>query len=125
MKRGKPLRKRGPANLRKKAWDVFSKWVRNRDGRCVTCGSRNSLQAGHFYHGVLDFDEMNINAQCSQCNKWNHGNLAVYSVYLLRKYGQEKFEDLEKRHYIALGGEYRTDKNYLDLIEKYKLSTVD
>jgi hypothetical protein len=109
-------------NLKRKAWDLFSKWIRERDGdRCITCGSRNQLCAGHFWHGVLDFDEMNINCQCKQCNTFKSGNLAPYSVYLIRKYGPKAFEDLEKRHYIALRGEFRSDSDYLSLIEKYKV----
>lgn len=119
----KPLARRGITNLKRKAWDVFSKWIRNRDGRCVTCGSRSQLEAGHFWHNCLDFDEMNINAQCKQCNHYWSGNLAPYSVYLINKYGVEKFQDLEKRHYLALRGEYRSDQDYRDLIEKYRLST--
>ena len=111
---------RGKIDLKRKAWNVFSKWIRNRDKWCITCGSRNQLQAGHFWHGVLDFDEMNINCQCKSCNHFKSGNLAPYSVYLIRKYGQEAFEDLEKRHYLAMRGEYRTDKDYRAIIDKYK-----
>ena len=107
--------------IRTKAWDTFSKWIRNRDKKCITCGSTKSLQAGHFWHGVLDFDEMNINAQCSGCNHFKSGNLAVYSTYLINKYGIKKFKDLEKRHYLAMKGEKRTDQDYQDIIEKYKL----
>lgn len=108
-------------DLKRKAWDIFSKWVRERDKICITCGSKGNLEAGHFWHAVLDFDEMNINAQCKKCNHFMSGNLAVYSNYLIRKYGLEKFQDLEKRHYLALRGEYRTDTDYQDIINKYKL----
>lgn len=108
------------SSLKEKAWRIFSKWVRNRDKRCITCGSTNQLQAGHFWHGVLDFDEMNINAQCVKCNKYLSGNLAPYSVYLINKHGIDKFKDLEKRHWLALRGEFRSDKDYLEIIEKYK-----
>jgi hypothetical protein len=108
-------------NLKRKAWDIFSKFIRQRDGqRCITCGSRSQLCAGHFWHGVLDFDEMNINCQCKQCNTFKSGNLAPYSVYLIKKYGQKAFEDLEKRHWLAKRGEFRSDNDYLNLIEKYK-----
>lgn len=122
-----PLRRKGKIskprkiNLHRKAWDIFSKWVRERDKMCVTCGSTGNLEAGHFWHGVLDFDEQNINAQCKSCNHFKSGNLAPYSVYLIRKYGQKAFEDLEKRHYLAMKGEIRTDRQYLDIIEKYKI----
>lgn len=88
---------------------------------CVTCGDRGNLEAGHFWHGVLDFDEMNINAQCKRCNHFMSGNLAVYSTYLIRKWGLERFNDLETRHYIAMRGEYRTQADYEALIAKYRL----
>lgn len=107
--------------LHKKAWGVFSKWIRNRDKTCVTCGSRKDGQAGHFWHNVLDFDEMNINQQCSQCNFYKSGNLAVYATYLLNKYGLKKFQDLEVRHYLAMRGERRTEQDYLDIIKKYSV----
>jgi len=107
-------------DLKRKAWDLFSKWIRQRDGRCITCGSRNQLCAGHFWHGVLDFDEMNINCQCKKCNSFLSGNLAPYSVYLVNKYGIDKFKDLEKRYWIAKRGEFRTNNDYLKLIEHYK-----
>ena len=107
--------------LRDKAWATFSLWVRARDGRCVTCGVKENLQAGHFFHGLLDFDEININAQCSQCNKWKHGNLAVYSNYLIEKYGVDEFRALDGRHYLAMKGEYKEEQDYRDIIEKYIL----
>lgn len=111
--------------LKKKAWDTFSKWIRARDKACVTCGSQNSLQAGHFWHAVLDFDEENINAQCSGYNHFKSGNLAYYQSYLRKKLGNEKFDALEKRHYLALGGEKRSAEDYKAIIEKYKdLSTL-
>lgn len=107
--------------LSRKAWETFSKWVRNRDKRCVCCGSTNQLQAGHFWHGVLDFDEMNVNAQCKQCNTFLSGNGTYYSAYLINKYGIKAFKDLEKRHYLAMKGEKRTDMEYQEIINKYKL----
>ena len=109
---------------RKKAWSIFSKWIRNRDKWCVTHLVEGkyipSENAGHFWHGVLDFDEENINGQCINCNKWNNGKLAQYSVYLLKKLGKKKFDELDIRHSRASGGEYRTVEDYQKIIEKYK-----
>lgn len=112
-------------NLKRKAWELWSKYIRARDVRCVTCGSTNQLCAGHFWHGVLDFDPMNINCQCNKFNTFLSGNLAPYSVYLINKYGTEKFKDLEKRHYIAMKGEFRSDADYLKMIEDYKQKLQD
>ena len=95
--------------LHDKLWKLFSIYIRNRDKRkCITCGrqfwdeekgewSLNGLEAGHYKHGVLDFDEMNINCQCTKCNHFLSGNLSEYSLYLLQKYGKKKFEDLHNR----------------------------
>lgn len=106
--------------LKDKAWKVFSKWIRNRDKKCVTCPNGLAENAGHFWHNVLDFDEENINGQCVRCNKWLSGNLAPYSVYLLRKLGKKKFDALDIRHTRAIGGEHRTEEDYQKIIDKYK-----
>lgn len=112
------------ADLKKKAWDTFSKWIRARDKKCITCNvngsGSNYLQAGHFWHGVLDFDEENINAQCVHCNKYLSGNGTHYSVYLLNKLGKKGFDALNIRHTKAIGGEKRTDEQYNEIIKKYK-----
>ena len=105
--------------LRDKAWATFSKWIRNRDVTCVTCKTGRAENAGHFFHGILDFDETNINGQCVGCNKWRHGNLSAYSSYLINKHGIRAYRALESRHYLAMAGEYRTEQDFLDIIEKY------
>lgn len=106
-------------SLSRKAWDTFSKWIRQRDGKCVTCGSTNQLQAGHFWHGVLDFDEMNINAQCKRCNVHLSGNLGIYAVFLIEKYGLKKFNDLKIRHYQAMKGTKLNELELEKLINRY------
>ena len=102
------------------AWKSFSKYIRVRDKQCVTCGSENLPQAGHFWHNVLDFDEVNINRQCKQCNYYLSGNLAVYSIYLINKHGIKEFKSLEKRKYLALGGEKRSPEELREIAEVYK-----
>ena len=124
MKKTK-LKKVGKETMHKKAWKEFSKWIRNRDPLCVThliLGEQvPSANAGHYWHGVLDFDEVNINGQCVNCNHWNSGRLAEYAAYLIKKHGVKEFQKLEKRHYLAMGGEYRTDEEYQAIIDKYKI----
>ncbi len=95
--------------LHKKAWQLRSEYVRRKEnGICFTCDKREwdeqrgennwkAMQAGHFKHGVLDYDDLNIHCQCPQCNKWKHGKLDEYAVRLVRKYGCEVLEELEKR----------------------------
>src|ERR1035437_3381143 len=97
--------------LKDNAWKTFSKWIRERDGHCVTCGA-GAENAGHFWHNMLDFDEININAQCVHCNKWMSGNLAVYAIYLIKKHGLRKFLDLYDRHNLEKGKTHKYDEAY-------------
>ena len=110
--------------LRDKAWKVFSQWIRKRDPYCVThlvMGKQvPSENAGHFHHNVLDFDEENINGQCINCNKWNSGRLAEYSIYLLKKLGKKKFDALNIRHFRAMKAEKHDEQYYQDIIDKYE-----
>lgn len=127
MKKGRLSRKRKVRSqkeiLRDRAWATFSLWIRNRDKKCVTCGSEANGQAGHRWHARLDFDEININRQCSHCNKWKQGNLGKYDDYLITKYGIEEWNALYQRKNMDSAGEYRTEQDYLDIIDKYQLST--
>lgn len=106
--------------LRDNAWKYFSKYIRNRDKKCVTCKNGLAENAGHFWHNVLDFDEMNVNGQCVSCNKWKSGNLAIYSTYLINKYGIKEFKKLDIRHTRDIGADKKPDEYYLDIINKYK-----
>ena len=84
--------------LKDKCWEIMSLFTRlkyaNADGfaKCITCGKSlhyTKLNAGHFIHGKMDYNEFNVNPQCVRCNKWLHGNLIQYTTYLMLKYGQE------------------------------------
>jgi len=97
MKKKKLSQKTLRKQLQAKAWSLMSKYVRLRDGKCITCGSTTTLQAGHFLHGKLDFDFQNIHAQCSRCNKWLNGNLAKYATFLVREYGYDILDELERK----------------------------
>lgn len=108
------------ARAKDRAWKYFSQYIRLRDQKCVTCGSIKNPQAGHFWHNVLDFDEENINQQCSFCNKYKSGNLAVYSIYLINKLGTIKFKALDIRHTKAIGGEKRSVEDYEKIIKETK-----
>jgi len=52
------------------------------------------MQAGHFIHGKLDFDERNIRVQCVKCNMYLSGNLGAYAERLIRENGLEWIEQL-------------------------------
>ena len=126
------MKKKSLKTLKDEAWKEFSIYIRRRDGgECFTCNQRfwdeelgewtiKGMNAGHFIHNVLDFDEMNINCQCVRCNKYNHGKGTEYSIRLIRKYGLEQVENLHLKAKRALAGEKYTEQELQDIIEKYK-----
>src|SRR3990167_5659994 len=81
-----------------KAELVFHAWIRKRDEKkgCITCKGKVE-QAGHWKHGKLDFDEMNLNGQCRADNYYKSGRLDIYTIRLVEMYGLEAVKDLEKR----------------------------
>lgn len=112
--------------LQDKAWKYFSLFTRLKgaDWRgyatCITCGVRKhfkELQAGHRYHGKLDFDPINIHVQCSRCNHFLSGNLGVYERYIVKTYGQEAADNLEARAAQHPG---YTEDELREIIIKYK-----
>ncbi len=91
----------------KKVEEICNRYIRLRDKDlpCISCGDSQPMQwhAGHFKtvkaHPELRFEPLNIHKQCSQCNKWESGNLAQYRPNLLLKIGQEKFAWLNGPHF--------------------------
>lgn len=91
---------------KKRAWTVFSKFIRKRDkGICISCGKiamGSGYHAGHFIAGSicgvsLYFSEINVNGQCYFCNINLGGNGALYALSLQRKYGIDIIEKLNKQ----------------------------
>lgn len=101
---------------KKKAWDMFSKYIRLRDAiettgtkthaLCITCGRRypifgvGCLQAGHFIPGrknAVLIDEIGVNAQCYVCNTRLKGSWVEYEAALIKKYGHDIVEELKSK----------------------------
>jgi hypothetical protein len=84
-----------------KLQSVFNKYIRLRDEGlgCISCGSFNEIQAGHFYnvghYSWLRFNENNVHSQCKRCNYFLRGNLLPYRENLIKKIGTVPFEQLE------------------------------
>jgi hypothetical protein len=85
----------------KKTQMIFNKWVRHRDGSvCITCEAKDrQIHAGHYMpvgrHSEVRFDPHNCHSQCSICNNFKSGNLAIYRQRLIEKYGLAEVERLE------------------------------
>jgi len=119
---------------KKTAWKNFSTYIRLRDciattggtdwGICVTCGRRfpyKKLQAGHAIGGRTNsilFDEELVNIQCYQCNMYGSGRYAEYSVWFIKKYGMDKWNEK-----INLSRKVGIKLNYTEINERYKEKT--
>lgn len=101
----KLLKKKTISQLKKEAWTVFSKWVRNKDrGVCYTCKKSgltgSNYHAGHFIsrrHNAVMFNEVNVRGQCMFCNLWDYGNSGAFAAEIIKEHGQEVFENLIKQ----------------------------
>ena len=125
--RKSPLRKHSKNKisvLKRRAWNVFSKWIRERDKyTCFTCGKKGKgsfMHSGHYIsrkNMATFFDERNTNAQCMNCNIWGYGNMGVYTLKLQEKYGVGIIKELTKKSREIK--QYK-EKDYLEIIKKYK-----
>ena len=93
----------------RKADQAFSLYIRTRDAqpyegrafRCISCGRVLPIEqadCGHYVnrqHMSLRFSELNCNAQCSHCNRFDEGNMQGYRRGLIEKIGLQKVELLE------------------------------
>ena len=111
------------SNLRKakeKSQKIFNEYIRLRDclattgcpfgAVCCTCGKETNagrdLQAGHY---ILDskngnstsFEEHNVHAQCKSCNRYHHGRLDEYTLFIIDKYGREELDRLKSLKLIS------------------------
>lgn len=101
-------KKRNPIKaLKTKAWTVFARWIRARDGMCVTChGSpdhcghfiRNSERNQSLGGNELWYDPRNFGGQCVGCNLFKSGEAARFAIHLEAKYG---FGIVQELHALA------------------------
>ena len=114
-------RKKSISSLIKLATLKFNAFIRERDkGKgCISCQGKvteagHYLSAGHNAH--VRFNEMNVNGQCTRCNRWLHGNLIEYRKGLVKRYGHEKVELLE-----GMQKNFKWDRfSLIEIILKFK-----
>lgn len=117
--------------LKKKAWDIFSKIVRQMyaDHRgkteCVTCGEVHDwrcLHAGHFIPKArgtsVYFECSNVHPQCARCNIFDQQNAnRKYTLWMIDTYGRDEVERLEA---LAHTERKITRVEYEQMIEFFK-----
>ena len=116
-------------NLKDKLDRVFSQYIRLRDMlpgnvfQCISCGRikpMSQADCGHYInrqHMSTRFSEINCNAQCRNCNRFDEGNMSGYRAGLVRKHGETKVLLLEsQKHEVRKF----SDSEYEALISHYK-----
>ena len=82
--------------LKDEAWAKISVYVRSLGAKgewnqCYTCLCwfkwKTQMDCGHYIHNRLDYELNNLKPQCKRCNKWLHGNLAIYGERLIEEIG--------------------------------------
>lgn len=115
--------------LKKKAWKVFSEFVRRKDADeggtnyCFTCGAPKfwkELHAGHFIGGRTNavlFNEEIVKPQCLMCNVFLGGNYGRYTLKMIDLHGRERVEE-----FMALKHQTKkyTRADIEELIDSYK-----
>jgi 5-methylcytosine-specific restriction endonuclease McrA len=98
-----------------KADKAFSAYIRARDDdgsghfRCPTCGRYLPIEqadAGHIISRRemgTRFDEMNVWAQCRECNRFHEGRHALFLRWLENKIGAAEADNLLARSQIRGG----------------------
>ena len=121
------------SKLKKKAWDMFSLYIRTKydhegDLLCYTCGKQGTIktmQAGHGIAGrnnAVLFEEDLVRPQCVGCNLFGGGKYAIFMDKLIKEYGENKFANLVRMS--ALTFQYKA-KDYQDIYETYKQKLQD
>lgn len=126
----KKKKKASPAALKIRLDEVFSRYIRLRDMipettvfRCISCGMIKPItqaDCGHYINRKnmsTRFSEINCNAQCRSCNRFDEGNMSGYRRGLVKKYGEQRVvlleaQKTETRKYAAF--------EYEALIAHYK-----
>lgn len=120
----------------RKADTAFSLFIRTRDSqnfqgqafRCISCGQIKPIEQadnGHYInrqHMSVRFSELNCNAQCRKCNRFEEGNMQGYRNGLVAKIGEKDVILLEHLKHISRSMS-ATELHYI--AEEYKKKTKE
>jgi len=99
--RAKSLKKSKRKCLVGRLDNVFSRFIRQRDERCVTCGSRDNLQCGHLFSRQsysTRWDPDNAFAQCSSCNLKHEYDSYPLTNWFLGMFGKTAYDRLHAKY---------------------------
>ena len=100
-------KKKTISQLKKKLQPIFNRYIRLRDcgddrgAKCISCGEWfrfEDMDAGHYFarsgYDGLRFNEDNVHAEHSGCNRFDDSHLIGYGINLHKKIGEERYEAL-------------------------------
>jgi len=109
IKKKIPKKKKLPTikQLRKRLDVEFNAYIRERDGKCILCGSTKKLQCSHFYgkqaRPATRWNVTNAYAMCASCHfKHHHGTEADYAIKLFTIYGLKHMLKLQKQSQLPI-----------------------
>lgn len=86
------------SKLKKIADDLFSKYIRARDGRCQKCGTDQNLQCAHIFsrgYGQIRYDLQNAVALCRGCHRFFTDRPIEWEFFIKEKIGVPMYENLK------------------------------
>jgi hypothetical protein len=113
--------------LKRAAKKHFNAYIRKRDQDegCITCGAKIE-HACHLYpaniYWWLEFDEVNTNGGCRNCNYYDHPvNQHKHSAMVRQRYGFDEWAALIERATGTRTNEKRDRHFFQDIIDKYRV----
>ena len=93
------------AGLVTKLDKVYSRYIREKYSQddtavCITCNKVfeiSNMDCGHYISRrfmSIRYDERNTHPQCVQCNRFEQGNIDVYTQKIIELYGRETLDEL-------------------------------
>ena len=100
--------------------ELYSLYIRNRDKRCVTCGTTDDLTNGHLRSRAsysTRWDDRNCHAQCKGCNLLHEHDPSKFDEFFIGKFGLEAWHENNRK--------YRTPRQFkswelAEMIAKYR-----
>lgn len=136
-----PTGSHGSNPIQKRLWKLTSDYVRiletEKYGVCASCGKNignwQDGDCGHYKawsvcNNYFKYDQMNLAFQCNNCNRLSDGNVGHnFAETLMRRYGADHLENIEKRNAELHGGKLDDVKLIViaeDIINHFKYYTI-
>lgn len=113
-------RKNVRRSLEKRADQVFSLWIRNRDGKCRGCGTTKHLQCAHIVsrrYRAVRWTPSNAVALCRGCHMFFTMRPLEWDVWVVKNIGATVYAGLKKQ---ALAGIRTSEIDYAGIIKAYE-----